>query len=202
MSVQDYKQVIDRVLAGDFDDATDEERREAVERIVQLSAVAAGAVAFQPIPLLDTVLVSPIQIGMVQAIGRIHGHRLDEKSILEMLSTFGASILAQNVILSATKFIPIFGWLTAVSMAYALTWAIGEVSDYYFREGRGVSSEELKERFQSVYQAKKSEKEASLKEAGPDRLKDRLAQLKEALDAGLLTEEEFDQKRRDILASV
>ncbi|MCA9571500.1 MAG: SHOCT domain-containing protein, partial [Myxococcales bacterium] len=78
----------------------------------------------------------------------------------------------------------------------------GEVSDYYFREGRGVSSEELRERFQSVYKAKKSEKEASLKEAGSDRLKDRLAQLKEALDAGLLTEEEFEQKRRDILAAV
>ena len=202
MSVQDYKQVVDRVLAGDFDHASEEERREAVERIVQLSAVAAGAVAFQPIPLLDTVLISPIQIGMVQAIGRIHGHRLDEKSILEMLSTFGASILAQNVILSAAKFIPIFGWLTAVSMAYALTWAVGEVSDYYFREGRGVAPEELKARFDEVYRAKKSEKESSLKNAGADRLKDRLAQLAEARDAGLLSDEEFEQKRRDILASV
>lgn len=202
MSSPTYKEVIDRVLAGDYDDATESERREAVQRVIQLSALAAGAVAFQPLPLLDTVLISPIQIAMVQAVGRIHGHKLDEKSILEMLSTFGASILAQNVILSAVKFIPFFGWLTGISMAYALTWAIGEVSDYYFREGRGVTQQELKERFQEVYSRKKSEKEASLKQAGGERLKDRLAQLQEALDAGLLTQEEFDRKRMDILAGV
>jgi uncharacterized protein (DUF697 family) len=202
VSLEDYKDVVDRVLAGDYDDASEEERRAAVDKIVRLSAIAAGAVAFQPLPLLDVLLISPIQIAMVQAIGRIHGHRLDEKSILEMLSTFGASILAQNVILSAVKFVPFFGWLTAISMAYALTWAVGEVSDYYFREGRGASSEDLKARFQSVYREKKAEKEASLKKAGGDRLKDRLAQLQEALDAGLLTQEEFDQKRRDILAAV
>lgn len=202
MSLNDYKEVVDRVLAGDYDDAGEQERREAVETIVRLSALAAGAVAFQPLPLLDVLLISPIQIGMVQAIGRIHGHRLDEKSILEMLSTFGASILAQNVVLSAVKFVPFFGWLTAISMAYALTWAVGEVSDVYFREGRGADASELRARFKTVYKEKKAEKEASLKKAGGDRLKDRLAQLQEALDAELLTQDEFDQKRRDILADV
>lgn len=201
MGVADYSRVIDGVLNGDYDDATDAERAEAIDRIVQLCSVAAGAVALQPIPLLDVVLLSPIQVGMVQAIGRIHGHRLDEKSILEILSTFGASIVAQNVILSSVKFIPIFGWLTASAMAYALTWAGGEVADFYFRSGRGASSEELRARFKSVYAEKKAEKEASLK-ANQGTLKNKLEQLKEAQDAGLLTQEEFDQKRRDILASL
>lgn len=201
MGVADYQKVVEGVLNGDFDEASEQERADAVARIVRLSAVAAGAVALQPIPLLDVVLLSPIQVGMVQAIGRIHGHKLDEKSILEILSTFGASIVAQNVILSSVKFIPVFGWLTASAMAYALTWAGGEVADFYFKSGRGASSEELRERFKAVYREKKAEKEAALK-AESGSLKNKLEQLKEALDAGRLTEDEFDQKRRDIIASL
>lgn len=200
-ALKDAQQLIDRVLAGDFDDASPDEREAAVDRIVQWSALAAGAVALQPLPLLDVLLLSPIQIAMVQAIGRIHGQRLDEKSVLEVLSTFGASILAQNVILSTAKFVPFIGWATSIAMAYALTWAVGEVADYYFGSGRGASKSELKARFDEVYRRKKAEK---MKDVGSNKesLKARLAQLQEALDAGLLTPEEFDVKRRDVLASL
>ncbi|MBL8943758.1 MAG: DUF697 domain-containing protein, partial [Myxococcales bacterium] len=124
---------IRRVLDGDYTDASDEDRQRAVRELVQVCSVAAGAMTIQPFPLLDTALIAPIQIAMVQGIGKIHGHKLDTKSVLEMLSTFGASIVAQNVIMAAAKLIPFFGWVVTISMAYAMTWAIGEVSDHYFR---------------------------------------------------------------------
>jgi uncharacterized protein (DUF697 family) len=76
-----------------------------------------------------------------------------------MLSTFGASLLAQNAIIAAAKFIPFAGWVVAISMAYALTYAIGEVADHYFKNGRGVSAEELKSMFDRVYTEKKKEKQ-------------------------------------------
>ena len=121
---------IRRVLDGDYTDASDEDRQRAVRELVQVCSVAAGAMTIQPFPLLDTALIAPIQIAMVQGIGKIHGHKLDTKSVLEMLSTFGASIVAQNVIMAAAKLIPFFGWVVTISMAYAMTWAIGEVSDH------------------------------------------------------------------------
>src|SRR5262252_5665825 len=149
--VGSYMETIRRVLDGDYDDATDEEKARAVKELVQVCSVAASALTIQPFPILDSALIAPVQIAMVQGIGRIHGYKLDKKSVLEILSTFGASLVAQNVIMAAAKLIPFLGWAVTISMAYALTYAIGEVSDFYFRNGRGVSSSELKTMFDRVY---------------------------------------------------
>jgi uncharacterized protein (DUF697 family) len=192
-----YAETFQRVIDGDYSDATPEERAAAVREVIELGAGAAAVVSFQPVPLLDLVLVSPIQIGMVQAIGRVHGHRLDQKSVLEILSTFGASIVAQNLIMTSAKLIPFAGWIAAPAMAYALTWAIGEVSDHYFEHGRGVEPDELREMFKKVYREKKDEKVAAHR--GNRSLKERLEQLEEAYAAGVLTEEEYEAKKQDIL---
>ncbi len=193
-----YLDTLERVMKGDFQDASPEEKADAVRDVIQVCSVASAAVAWQPIPLLDTVLISPIQIAMVQAIGRIHGHKLDQKSVIEILSTFGASLLAQNLIMAAAKLIPFAGWIVGMSMAYALTYAVGEVSDHYFRHGRGVDQQDLKQMFDKVYKNKKAEKQAEHR--SNETLKDKLEQLKDAYGAGLLTEEEFEAKKQELLA--
>jgi uncharacterized protein (DUF697 family) len=193
-----HLETLKRVLDGDYSEATDEEKQKAVRELVQVCAVAAGAVTIQPIPFVDTALIAPIQIGLVQGIGKIHGFKLDKRSILEMLSTFGASLVAQNVIMAAAKFVPFLGWLVTMSMAYAMTWAIGEVSEHYFRNGRNVDEAELKKMFERVYKAKKSEKEKAHK--GDKTLKEKLEELKEAKKDGLLTDEEFEAKKAELLA--
>jgi uncharacterized protein (DUF697 family) len=192
-----YLDTLNRVMARDFENASDADKQKAVKEVVQVCAVAAAAVTIQPFPVADVLLMSPIQIGMVQAIGRVHGHKLDKKSVLEVLSTFGASIVAQNVIIAAAKLVPIFGSIVAMSMGYALTFAIGEVSDYYFKNGRGVSSKELKERFKRVYSEKKAEKDRQAKDP---KLKQRLDALKNAFEAGVISEDEFNRKKEEVLA--
>lgn len=187
-----------RVLDGNYEGASEAEKARAVRELVQVCSVAAGAMTIQPLPLLDTALIAPIQIGLVQGIGKIHGYKLDQKSILEILSTFGASIVAQNLIMAAAKLIPFFGWVVTISMAYALTWAIGEVSDHYFRNGRNVDEKELRAMFDRVYKAKKDEKSAEHKRNST--LKTKLEELKEARAAGLLTDEEFEAKKTALLA--
>ncbi len=190
---------IRRVLDGDYTDASDEDRQRAVRELVQVCSVAAGAMTIQPFPLLDTALIAPIQIAMVQGIGKIHGHKLDTKSVLEMLSTFGASIVAQNVIMAAAKLIPFFGWVVTISMAYAMTWAIGEVSDHYFRNDRRIDEAELKAMFERIYRAKKAEKTEQHK--SDTALRDKLALLKKAHADGLLTDAEFEAKKAALLSS-
>jgi uncharacterized protein (DUF697 family) len=159
--------------------------------------VSAGAVTIQPFPFVDTALITPIQIAMVQGVGKIHGYKLDTKSIVEMLGTFGASIVAQNIVMGAAKFIPFFGWVVSISIGYALTWAIGEVSDHYFRNGRHVDEAELKEMFQRIYTSKKAEK--TEQHRSDKALRDKLEQLKRAHKDGLLTDEEFEAKKAAIL---
>ena len=187
-----------RVLDGNYDDATEAEKARAVRELVQVCSVSAGAMTVQPIPLLDTALITPVQIGLVQGSGKIHGYKRDQKSIIEILSTFGASVVAQNLIMAAAKLIPFFGWVVTISMAYALTWAIGEVSDHYFRNGRNVDEAELKAMFERIYTTKKEEKSKEHKRDSS--LKAKLEQLKEARKAGLLTDEEFEAKKAAVLA--
>jgi uncharacterized protein (DUF697 family) len=188
---------IKRVLDGDYSGASDEEKARAVKELVQVCSVAAGAVTIQPIPLVDTILITPIQIGLVQGIGKIHGYKLDSKSVLEILGTFGASIVAQNLIMGAAKLIPFVGWVVSISIGFALTWAIGEVSDHYFKNGRNIDEAELKAMFERIYKAKKAEKTEEHK--SDKTLKDKLEQLKKAKADGLLTEEEFEAKKSEIL---
>jgi uncharacterized protein (DUF697 family) len=193
-----YLETIRRVMDGEYENAPQAEKDAAIRDVIQVCSIAAAAVTVQPIPLLDTALISPIQIAMVQAIARVHGYKLDKKSIIEILGTFGASLVAQNVIMAAAKFIPFAGWVITVSMAYALTYAIGEVSDHYFRNGRGVPQGELKDMFKRIYEQKKAEKQRA--NEGNATLKDKLEQLKKAYEAGLLTQEEFDRKKEQLLA--
>ncbi|MBS2029840.1 MAG: DUF697 domain-containing protein [Deltaproteobacteria bacterium] len=194
-----YMDTLKKVLEGGYDNADDATKTAAVRDLIQVCSIASGAVAIQPIPFLDVALISPIQIGLVQGIGRIHGQKLDKKSVLEILSTFGASLVAQNVILAAAKFVPFFGWVVGPAMAYALTYAVGEVSDFYFRSGRGVAAEDLRSMFQKVYKEKRAEKEAANKDNAT--LKDKLAQLNDAFKSGLLTDEEFNRKKEELLRS-
>ena len=193
-----YLETIQRVATGNYEHATEDERKAAAKEVITVCAVAASAVTIQPFPVADVVLMSPIQIAMVQAIGKVHGHKLEKKAILEILSTFGASLVAQNVIMAAVKFVPFLGSVVAMSMAYALTYAIGEVSDYYFKNGRGVSPGELKERFQQIYKEKKAEKEREAKDNKS--LKQKLDALKKAFESGVITEEEFNKKKEETLA--
>lgn len=191
-----YLDTLGRVMKGDYGSATAEQRAAATHEVIQVCAVAAAAVTIQPFPVADVFLLSPIQIAMVQAIGRIHGRSIDKKTVLEILSTVGASIVAQNVIMAAAKLIPVLGSVVAMSMGYALTYALGEVSDLYFKSGDTLSSSELKKHFRSIYQTKKNEKEHAARDP---KLNDKLDLLKKAFDAGVLSKAEFDLKKEEVL---
>jgi len=194
-----YAETFERVATGEYAQASDEEKLEAVREVIQIASIAAAAVSIQPIPMLDIALIAPIQIGMVQAIGRVHGYALDKKSVVEILSSFGAGLVTQGVLLSTSKLIPIVGWLAAIPMAYALTWSVGEVAHYYFKMGRGVSPDELEAMFQKIYRSKRAEKAREQKSGS---LKARLEDLTEAFKAGLVSEAEYQKKKEEILGAV
>jgi uncharacterized protein (DUF697 family) len=168
-----------------------------VRNVTLVASVAAAAAAVQPIPLLNLALLAPIHIGLVQSIAAIHGYKIDRKTVVEVLATFGTSIVVRGVIMSALQFVPVLGWLASASMAYAMTYAIGEVSHCYFKNGRGMSKSELRTMFQDVYAKKKAEKDASGK--SNESLKTKLTNLNEAYQAGLLTEEEYRAKKEEVL---
>jgi uncharacterized protein (DUF697 family) len=192
-----YLETIARVMHGNFEHATDAEKLAAVRDVTVVCSVGAAAVTVQPVPLLDIALLAPIHVGMVQAIGQVHGHKLDAKSVVEMLATFGGTLVTRSILGSVVKVIPVFGWAASASMAYAMTYAIGEVSHCYFASGRGLSSSQLRTMFRSVYDAKRAEKADAAK--ANETLKDKLRQITDAYEAGLLTAEEYREKKEQVL---
>ncbi len=194
-----FAQTFERVMSSGFEGASEDERNVAARELVSAASIAGAAVSIQPLPLLDTALLVPLHVALVRAIGKIHGYSLDTKAVLELLSSFGASLVAQHVVRSAVRLVPGFGLVVGASMGYALTYAIGEVSDHYFRSGRGIPNGELREMFGRSYDKKRAEKAAA--HADNRNLRTRLEQLKDAFAAGLLTEDEFGQMKESILAA-
>jgi uncharacterized protein (DUF697 family) len=150
-ALREYKDSLQKVARGKLDEAGDDERRQAVQHVIQTASVAAAAVALQPLPFVDPLLLTPIHIGMVQAIARAYGHRLDRKSALEKLRAVSSSLLTQNVAITGAKFVPTLGWLYAASVAHALTFAVGDMTDRYFRGGRNMLPAEMRKMLRQIY---------------------------------------------------
>lgn len=173
------------------------DKARAVHDIVHTASVSAAATTVQPVPLLDIMLITPIQIAMVQGVGRVHGYSLDKKSVLEILRTVRLSLVVQQTVLAAARLVPVLGTLVAISVAYALTYAVGEVSDYYFRSGRKTPADELRKRFTRIYKEKRKERVARYRKASS--FKEDLDTLRKARSQHKISDEEFTQRRDEIL---
>ena len=120
-------------------DLSPEERRTASRELVQMSSLAAGAVALAPLPFVDFVAITPIQAAMVMAVGRVHGRELDLKEaksvLVELASVCGAGLLARQLFATASKFLlPGLGGVLNAPYAFAVTWAMGAVAIRYFED--------------------------------------------------------------------
>ena len=191
MNYDEYRELIQRLLAGDFEQSTQKERDEIVVTVIHASAVTSAVISIIPVPLIE----SPIQITMVRAIGQVYGQELDEKVVLEILSVIGGNVLLRQLI----KLIPYVGVIVNVSRVYGTTWAIGAAAEYYFKHNREVEKEELLKVFKTVLKQKTREKETEMKERHTE---ERLEELKKLLDKGLITQEEYDKKREAIISEL
>jgi len=191
MNYEEYKGLLQRLLAGDFEQATQKERDEIVFTITQASAVTAAVISIIPVPLIE----SPIQITLVRAIGQVYNQELDEKVVLEILSVIGGNVLLRQLI----KLIPYVGVIVNISRVYGTTWAIGAAAEYYFKHNREVEKEELLRVFNTVLKQKTREKETEMKERHTE---ERLEELRKLLHKDLITQNEYDKKREAIISEL
>jgi uncharacterized protein (DUF697 family) len=152
--MSEYARMLRGVLAGDLDGVSPEEKDRAVWNLIHTASAAASLVALQPIPFVDPLLLIPIHVGLVQGIARLRGYHLTRKSVLEILRALRMSILTQHAIMSASKFLPAVGSITAATLASALTYAIGELMDHYFRQGRAILPAEMRSTIKRLYREK------------------------------------------------
>jgi uncharacterized protein (DUF697 family) len=147
-----FREMLRRILAGEVDDLSAAQRDECAERLVRAASESAAVVALQPVPFLDTVLLTPIQLGMVQGTARIRGYHFDERAALDLLGTFRISVATRHLVLAGAKLIPTLGYVLSVPLAYALTYALGEAADCYFVRGRSMVPEQMRDTYHRVYE--------------------------------------------------
>lgn len=144
----------------DFDIYDDEAvRTNEFETIVKNFSLISGAVGFIPfIPVSDILILTPLQIAMINSIFRLYDFELDAK---EFLKTAGAAIGAGAIFRFTSKllcnFIPFLGWAINASVAFAGCYALGIVARRYAEEKGAVSADSLKDIFEKAAEDGKKE---------------------------------------------
>lgn len=133
-----------------------EERQDITEdekaaMLINRFAVVCSAVAIQPLPFADIMILTPIQIFMAERIASVRGIKISESQakdiLIEVGKVVGLGMLAQQAAIGLYKTIlPGLGGFMSIPLVYGLTYAIGRVLDYNYsqlRKGRKASSKEL-----------------------------------------------------------
>jgi uncharacterized protein (DUF697 family) len=188
-----------------------DEKSNAVRKVIRTSSSAAAVVILQPVPVVDVVLITPIQHRMVQAIGRIHGYPESTKARQYIFKTLRGRLVRMNAAIAGAKsvgllpFVPFIGDLIGMSVAYALTSAIGELSDLYFGSACTMSDFHMtrcfdanyKRQYERAYEQKRNELKAMWLSPA---IRRQVVELKRACREGRLSDDETRQRIEALLA--
>lgn len=152
---------LDRIKAELKKNLTEIENREdlskdeKIARIIHTFSAVCSAVAIQPIPFADIIILTPIQAYMGSRLAAIHGVPVTDagitSNITDLLKTAGMGLIAQQLAIGAYKTgLPGLGGFMTIPLVYGLTYAIGNVLNVMFKtrsKGRELSDQEKKELF-------------------------------------------------------
>jgi uncharacterized protein (DUF697 family) len=143
-------QTLRSALDGKFDGASEEAKDRAVHDVVQMSSIAASAVALEPVPFVDNAAIFEIHHWMSKGVARIREQHAvkDPDAVLKALRL---RLLAPHLTLAATKLVPFAGEVVAFSVAYSVTSALGSLTDRDYRSGCRMSQGEIVRAFDGLY---------------------------------------------------
>ena len=185
------------------------DKSETAEKIIKEHVAWSVGAGLVPVPLLDILAVSAIQLDMLRQLCRVYEIDYSEESGKAMLSAVAGSSLAR-VGASLVKAIPgigtVLGGISMPVLSGATTYALGHAAIRHFDAGGDffdIDFSKVKEMYEEFFrkgkdvalQLYKKQKAASSKK---DILK-ALEQLVEMKEKGLLTEEEFQERKQKLL---
>ena len=148
----------------------------ALDGTIRNTAILAGALELLP-QSVATLGVLPLQTHLVYRIGRHYGYALDAGHVKEFIGVLGLGLTSQAFEGLARKFLGglvkkagggLAGGLakaaTGPAITFATTYAMGQLAQRYYAGGRTLSSLQLKESFQQLFGAARSQGERLLPE--------------------------------------
>ncbi|BDP40931.1 hypothetical protein DAETH_09000 [Deinococcus aetherius] len=132
---------------------------ENVEEVIKSAALLSGAIAVEPVPFADILLITPVQAKMVLHIGKIYGFDINPTRAREIAQELGATVaygvMARQVMRGLAKLaLPVIGGLITAPAVYGWTFALGRVAQRYFERKRQGLPFEKKEQVRVVQEAK------------------------------------------------
>ena len=143
------KQVLDNF---NFDIKPELTPEQNVEEVTRSAALLSGAIAVEPLPFADILLITPLQMKMVAHIGLIYGFKPDRSRIKDIVTELGATFafgfLARQLVRGVAKIVaPVIGGLITAPAVYGSTFALGKLAESYFKaqlEGKNLGKLEAK----------------------------------------------------------
>lgn len=150
------KQVLDN-FNFDVDPALTPE--ENVEEVIRSAALLSGAIAVEPVPFADILLITPVQAKMVLHIGKIYGFEITQGRAREIVRELGATVaygmLARQVMRGVAKLaLPVIGGLITAPAVYGWTFALGRVAQNHFERKRQGLPDSRQEQVKVIQEAK------------------------------------------------
>jgi uncharacterized protein (DUF697 family) len=208
-----YMKYLQQVLLKDYSNADDATRAKAAENLIDVCSIACAALAIQPIPTLELAIM-PVQAGMVIGIGHIYGHDITRERateiITEIAGAVGISLVARQTLVTISKFLaPVVAGLISAPYVFGVTRGMGKAAIYYFRH-TDLDMTQIKNIFNRAKQEAETHFDPrKVEEAAQEQRQEleqdavtRMEQLKLLRDKGLISAEEYEAKRREILAGL
>jgi uncharacterized protein (DUF697 family) len=183
------------------------ETTKAIRDVIRRSSLQTAVLALEPVPLLDTAIFTPLQHRMVGAIGRLRGYDLDGEAVQATFRMIRGHLILPNLTLALAKlitFVPVVSELFSGAIGSALTSAIGELADRYFRTGRRMSAVELRNNFDSIFKnefarAYKERREELRAMFRSSRVRREVAELKRAYRSGAVEPDDLARRMSEII---
>jgi uncharacterized protein (DUF697 family) len=187
-------------------------RGDSANSIIKNHMIWSMGAGFIPVPIADLFAVSAIQLDMIRQMCKLYEvdfKQTEGKAVITALTGSGLARLGAR----AVKFIPgvgsILGGITMSVLSGASTFALGEVFKKHFETG-GTFLDFDPERLKKYYHEKfekgkemaeefRKKQETATQAVDVTSATDKLKELAEMKQAGLLTEEEFEAMKKKII---
>jgi uncharacterized protein (DUF697 family) len=189
-------------------------RADSADSIIKNHMIWSMGAGFIPVPIADLFAVSAIQLDMIRQMCKLYEvdfKQTEGKAIITALTGSGLARLGAR----AVKFIPgvgsILGGVTMAVLSGASTFALGEVFKKHFETG-GTFLDFDPQRLKKYYNEKfekgkevaeelRKKQENVVKSSDTSSAIEKLKELVEMKNAGILTDEEFETMKRKIINS-
>ena len=150
------KQVLDNF---NFDIDPDRSREDNVDEVIKSAALLSGAVAIEPIPFADILVITPVQAKMVLHIGKIYGFDITPERAREIVQELGVTVAygvaARQVMRGLAKLaLPVIGGIITAPAVYGWTFGLGRVAQSYFERKSLGLPDSRKEQVKVIQEAK------------------------------------------------